>query len=389
MRSRESEKKCKPTARPQSSCWQRQSLSLCTLMLRDSRANAHCPTHATRTPNRLLAMLSFTLLQHLPSTETIAATAFMHTNSAPAMHTNFVSVKRVDKGRRERDRYRNQDKDGVEEEEEEEEEEGVKEGASEPKEANTVLAKAFEGSKELMESSSLESPSSSSSSSAITMAEDGSLEAAPPVTGNETSTSTPTSAEPARTPLSPPTTSNRVSSQWAVVGSSITFRAEATGGNPPPRFQWRRNGIDVEGENDFLLSIDDVQPEDAGTYTCLIFNEAGGTEWEEAVLHIGTPPVVEDQWQTYRLVPGAKLTIRALNARGMPLPSFQWRHNGVDVPGATSSAFTVSSASQADDGTYTCVVFNLAGSTIWEEAIVHVSPEHVRVVKGQDFGKKQ
>ncbi len=27
---------------------------------------------------------------------------------------------------------------------------------------------------------------------------------------------------------------------------------------------------------------------------------------------------------------------------------------------------------------YTCVVFNLAGSVIWEEAIVHVSPEHVR-----------
>lgn len=152
-------------------------------------------------------------------------------------------------------------------------------------------------------------------------------------------------------PFSPPTTSNRVSSQWAVVGSSITLRAEATGGNPPPRFQWRRNGIDVKGENAFLLSIDDVQPEDAGTYTCLIFNEAGETEWEEAVLHIGTPPVVEDQWQTYRLIPGAKLTIRALNARGMPSPSFQWRHNGVDIPGATSNALSISSASEADDGT--------------------------------------
>ena len=55
---------------------------------------------------------------------------------------------------------------------------------------------------------------------------------------------------------------------------------------------------------------------------------------------------------------------------GTPRPKFQWRINGVDIPGAISETYTVLSANPNDVGTYTCMVANLAGSVVWEENIL-------------------
>ena len=55
-----------------------------------------------------------------------------------------------------------------------------------------------------------------------------------------------------------------------------------------------------------------------------------------------------------------------------PAPTFQWRLNGVDIPGAVSQQYDIEAASEADVGTYTCVLENLAGKTVWEETIVEL-----------------
>jgi len=53
-------------------------------------------------------------------------------------------------------------------------------------------------------------------------------------------------------------------------------------------------------------------------------------------------------------------------------PQYQWRLNGQIIPGATSSTYYVHKVSLKDAGTYTCVVSNMMGSVIWEEAIITV-----------------
>lgn len=49
-------------------------------------------------------------------------------------------------------------------------------------------------------------------------------------------------------------------------------------------------------------------------------------------------------------------------AQAFPAPSYQWRRNGIDIPGATGPTFYVSNASMGDLGNYTCVVANSAGT---------------------------
>ena len=54
--------------------------------------------------------------------------------------------------------------------------------------------------------------------------------------------------------------------------------------------------------------------------------------------------------------------------QGSPLPSFQWRRNGVDIPGATAQRLVIEKVTAADVGTYTCFMRNMAGEVEWEEA---------------------
>lgn len=89
----------------------------------------------------------------------------------------------------------------------------------------------------------------------------------------------------------------------------------------------------------------------------------------QVTVRISEAPLVESQLQTQRLARGEMLAIVA-TATGVPQPEYQWRRNGVPIPGANRPMFVRHSVSEADMGTYTCDVFNVAGSVQWEEMVV-------------------
>lgn len=59
-------------------------------------------------------------------------------------------------------------------------------------------------------------------------------------------------------------------------GASVTFCAQLSG-TGPFEIQWRRNGVNIAGETNRCLQIDNVQVEDGGTYTVVVANDAGAT----------------------------------------------------------------------------------------------------------------
>jgi hypothetical protein len=54
--------------------------------------------------------------------------------------------------------------------------------------------------------------------------------------------------------------------------------------------------------------------------------------------------------------------------------TFQWRHNGTAVPGATTSTFAISAATLGDAGSYVFDIRNAQGSTITMTATLTVRP---------------
>ena len=59
---------------------------------------------------------------------------------------------------------------------------------------------------------------------------------------------------------------------------------------------------------------------------------------------------------------------------GYPAPTYQWRRNGVDIPGADGASYTIANPVTADAGSYDVVVTNSAGSTTSSAVLLTVNP---------------
>ena len=71
--------------------------------------------------------------------------------------------------------------------------------------------------------------------------------------------------------------------------------------------------------------------------------------------------------------PGDTVTFTVAAISNTP-STFQWRHNGADIVGATSSSFTISPVLADDAGDYTVVVTNSFGTTTSDAATLTVAP---------------
>lgn len=59
--------------------------------------------------------------------------------------------------------------------------------------------------------------------------------------------------------------------------------------NPPPKFQWRKDAVEIFGATDRSLTIDNVVPEDAGAYDVIVSNRIGQTTSFPAILTVSSP----------------------------------------------------------------------------------------------------
>ncbi|WSA81804.1 immunoglobulin domain-containing protein [Streptomyces sp. NBC_01799] len=94
---------------------------------------------------------------------------------------------------------------------------------------------------------------------------------------------------------------------------------------------------------------------------------------------VNTPPVITGQPKDQTVNPGQDATFTAA-ASGKPAPTVQWqRRSGdnaawVDIPGATTSPYTLTKATQADDGSQFRAVFtNTAGTATTQTATLTVT----------------
>ncbi|MCC6675596.1 MAG: hypothetical protein IT436_00505 [Phycisphaerales bacterium] len=75
-------------------------------------------------------------------------------------------------------------------------------------------------------------------------------------------------------------------SEFACAGGAASFHV-AAGGAGPFRYQWRRDGVDLDGATTPTLVVDPVGPGDVGVYTCVVSVFAcGSVESDPATLSI-------------------------------------------------------------------------------------------------------
>src|SRR5688572_850198 len=86
-----------------------------------------------------------------------------------------------------------------------------------------------------------------------------------------------------------------------------------------------------------------------------------------------TAPVITNQPQNTTVFEGNVASF-SVTATGTAPLNYQWRKNTANINGATSSTYVIPSATESDEGTYSVVVSNSAGSVTSNDATLTVNP---------------
>jgi hypothetical protein len=132
-------------------------------------------------------------------------------------------------------------------------------------------------------------------------------------------------------------------------------------GSSPLTYQWRFNGGNIASATNASHDIASAQAADAGDYTVLVSNGAGSVLSDPAAVALMDPPLITTQPQSQTLGGGLSATFM-VEAGGTGPFSYQWRHNGIALPGATSASLTITELRRNDAGAYSVLVSNPAGT---------------------------
>ncbi|KAK9880043.1 hypothetical protein WA026_008554 [Henosepilachna vigintioctopunctata] len=177
-------------------------------------------------------------------------------------------------------------------------------------------------------------------------------------------------------------------------GDSISTMCSIHKGDLPVNITWFLNnrtarniaGISISrvGKKISTLSIDSVQAEHAGTYTCLVQNIAGSASYS-ADLHVNvSPQLTHFDFGQETINSGDLITTSCSLHRGDLPVSITWYLNNKTVDsthgvqifmvGKKISTLSIESVQQHHAGTYTCVAQNAAGIASYS-ANLHINVE--------------
>ena len=144
-----------------------------------------------------------------------------------------------------------------------------------------------------------------------------------------------------------PTIINHPVSQSAVEDSPVTFTVDVTGAEPIT-YQWQFNGTDIAGATRKTFTIENTTLSDAGTYRCVVSNDAGSTTSNRATLTVEefnntptvqiTAPVSTLTWDADDTI-YFEATASDVEDGELPASAFSWSIDlfHEDVPGSGHS----------------------------------------------------
>ncbi|MCM2273572.1 MAG: immunoglobulin domain-containing protein [Candidatus Didemnitutus sp.] len=96
-------------------------------------------------------------------------------------------------------------------------------------------------------------------------------------------------------------------------------------------------------------------------------------------------PTIQTQPQAVSVPMGNSAQLSVV-ASGRPAPTYQWRLNGIDIPGATSATYSIAAVRADQAGTYNVVVSNVLGNAVSTGATLTVTGPNQPATEGSTHG---
>ncbi len=180
------------------------------------------------------------------------------------------------------------------------------------------------------------------------------------------------------------TITSQPQNQTNCVGTTVTLSVEAAG-TGPLSYQWQQafdlwNYMDRPEGTSATLVIENAQGQDSGNYRVFITNSLGAVTSDVARVYVPSVPRIPPSgqptnWPAVSL--GASVTNRVI--AGGELLSYQWRLNGVPIPGQTRNSINLTNVQTADAGTYDVVVANTCDSITSTGRVLFVDTQFTKI----------
>jgi hypothetical protein len=145
-------------------------------------------------------------------------------------------------------------------------------------------------------------------------------------------------------------------------GTNVTVSAIAA---PAPTYYWLDNNRNLlQSGSSFTLTLNNLLPANAGTYTVIASNYLG-TASTNFTIGIIVPPCISQPPTNVLVNLTDPVTFSVMEGGcASPSPTFQWYKNGAPIPGETSPSYSIASVTFADIADYTVGISNSAGVII-------------------------
>ncbi len=144
------------------------------------------------------------------------------------------------------------------------------------------------------------------------------------------------------------------------IGEDISLSVDVTGG-PLPALQWFFNDQPLNGQTQAVLQLTNVSQAHTGPYRLRATNLFAVSDSPPITLTVlaEAPFFIRLPRRTNALA-GTLMALRSLAIAGPP-PLYQWRKNGIDLPGATNNVLQLGPLQLTDTGVYEVVARNALG----------------------------
>ncbi len=135
---------------------------------------------------------------------------------------------------------------------------------------------------------------------------------------------------------------------------------------PPFRYEWRKDNVVLTNDGHYSgattgqLRVNSTRLSDNGNYRCIVSNCAGSDDSQQ-YFSVEEHAAIRFNPVDVTACVGATATFSVSATGALPL-SYQWQHDGVDIPGATGRALSISPVTPQSAGAYTCWASNNCSS---------------------------
>ena len=189
----------------------------------------------------------------------------------------------------------------------------------------------------------------------------------------------------------PPMITTQPQNTEACSGEDVTISIVADGIGL--QYQWLKDGNVLPGETSSSLQLDDVNLDDAGSYTCQVSGLCGSPipSMEGSLVILSSPEITEQSGNRTACI-GSTITL-SITATGADL-NYAWYKNGNLIVGETNSTLELTDLVPLDAGMYRCDVISAScgteGSQLMEVVVnnnpqITTQPTEVTVCSGNEF----